>query len=339
MRSTIIILAYNHESFVRAALRSAAEQTRPADEIIIVDDASSDQTAAVIEEFVRGNPKLPARLLRNQSNLGVSASLMRAVAEARSDFLFLLAGDDISSPDRIEVCTNYLGKHPGAFALITNAEIIDEASQAVGLLDNCNGHTESVSLSHRDLCAGEHFLRGRSSCGATAAYRSAVFHKFSPMRSGLYAEDDPAAFRAMLLGSCDFLPISLVRWRRHGNNLSRGGGASRGPKMASHFRKCEAMVDQMLSDAAEWSSGYPEMTGPGLNNAVTNLRYQKAKWELWAVAHESGIQASRLMSAATKLFAASPSMVLFMQESWRPTCRMFMPFAFQRFMANLRSRP
>ena len=338
MKTTIITLAYNHERYIRESLTSVLVQSRPADEIIVIDDASPDGTATAIEGFIREHPEGPIRFVRNERNLGLTGSFAKAVAMASGDILIMMAGDDVSAPDRVKRSLAYFTDHPSAMALIANADIIDDDSRTYGVLDNCAGIAESAALSLEGLPAWAYFLRGRSSCGAASAYRAEVFRAFSPLRVGLYAEDDPAAFRAMLLGTCDFLPETLVRWRRHANNLSHGTGSRRGPEMAVHFRKCEAMVNQMLADAGEWVIRSPGGTTPGFEHAVTSLRFHKAKWALWAVAHEKGVRLSAFFSAAKDMAGCHPLPSVFLKEAWRPACRMIMPFPLQRVMAKLRSR-
>ena len=82
MKISVIITAYNHERFIQAALNSALTQSRPADEIIVIDDASTDRTAAVIATTLQGYPKEPVSFLRNEINLGVTGSVAKAVAAA-----------------------------------------------------------------------------------------------------------------------------------------------------------------------------------------------------------------------------------------------------------------
>ncbi|MEI7651997.1 MAG: glycosyltransferase [Verrucomicrobiota bacterium] len=337
MKTTIITLAYNHERYIHESLVSVLVQTRPADEIIVIDDASPDGTATAIEGFIREHPEGPIRFIRNERNLGLTGSFAKAVAMASGDILIMMAGDDVSAPDRVERSLAYFADHPSAMALIANADIIDDDSRTYGVLDNCAGIAESAALSLEGLPAWAYFLRGRSSCGATAAYRAEVFRAFSPLRVGLYAEDDPAAFRAMLLGTCDFLPEPLVRWRRHANNLSYAGGSKRGPEMAVHFRKCEAMVDQMIADADEWKARHRDRPGAGFDHAVTTFRFHKAKWALWAAAHERGLSLLAFFLAARNMAECRPTLYAFLKETWRPACRMFMPFSLQRLLANLSS--
>ena len=336
MKTTIIILAYNHERYIRESLASALVQSRAADEIIVIDDSSPDGTADVIEKFIGEHPGSAIRFVRNERNLGVTGSFTKAISMASGDILISMAGDDISAPNRAERCVAHLIAHPCAMAVITNAYIIDDDSRHCGVLDNCAGMAESVALGLEDLPAGAYFLRGRSSCGAAATYRAEVFRSFSPLRAGLYAEDDPAAFRAMLLGACDFLPEPLVYWRRHANNLSHGTGSRRGPEMAIHFRRCEAMVDQMLADAAEWKSRHAGRLGPGFDRAASSLRFHKAKWALWAAAHEKGLSFSAFFSAAKNMAKYRPAFYEFMKEALRPAFRMFMPFPLQRLTAKYR---
>jgi glycosyltransferase involved in cell wall biosynthesis len=335
MKTTVIILAYKHERYIRESLASAFAQSRAADEIIVIDDASPDGTAAVIEESISAYPEGMVCFIRNERNLGLTASFAKAVAKASGDILVMMAGDDVSAPDRVERCTAYFAGNPSAMALVANADIIDEDSRACRILDNCAGLAEPAALDLAGLTPGAYFLRGRSSCGAAAAYRTEVFRAFSPLRSGLFAEDEPAAFRAMLLGTCDFLPERLVSWRRHANNLSYAGGSSRGPEMAVHFRKCEAMVDQMLADADEWRVRHNRTPKPGLEQALSVLRFHKAKWALWAAAHEKGLSFTAMFSAAKDMVEHRPAFLEFLKEAWRPTVRMFMPFSFQRLMVKL----
>jgi len=336
MKTTIITLTYNHEGYVREALASALAQSRPADEIIVIDDASTDRTADVIEQFLRDVPSVGVRFVRNERNLGVAGSLAKAAAIAQGDIIFLMAGDDASTPGRIERCLAHFTEHPTAMAVITNASVIDGESRPVGVLDNCAGSKDVQALDLKGLTPGGHFLRGRSSCGAAAAYRADVFRLFAPLGAGLYAEDDPLAFRAMLLGTCDFIPEQLVRWRRHDRNLSHGSRNPRGPEMAVHFRKCEAMIDQMLADAEKWASGRPGHPESVLELAMPGLRFQKAKWRLWAAAHENGIRIGAFLSALFAMAEHRPWSVC-LREACRPAFGMFLPFPLQRLLAGWRN--
>ena len=87
MKTTVITLAYNHERFIRESLGSVLEQTWPADEIIVIDDSSSDGTVSEIEKFLSEHPGAPVRFVRNERNLGVSGCFAKAIAMAGGDII------------------------------------------------------------------------------------------------------------------------------------------------------------------------------------------------------------------------------------------------------------
>ena len=119
MKTSIITLVYNHEAYVKEALVSALAQSRRADEIIVIDDASTDASASVIAEFIRENPGAGIKFVRNERNLGVSGSFAKALAMAQGEALFMMAGDDVSMPARLERSVAYLEAHPEAMSAPT----------------------------------------------------------------------------------------------------------------------------------------------------------------------------------------------------------------------------
>jgi succinoglycan biosynthesis protein ExoO len=95
---SVIIPAYNTEQYIRQAIYSALEQTETQIEVIVVDDASTDRTAMVVE----GIPDNRVRLLKNQRNLGPSGSRNRAIEAARGEWIAVLDSDDWYAPRRLE---------------------------------------------------------------------------------------------------------------------------------------------------------------------------------------------------------------------------------------------
>jgi glycosyltransferase involved in cell wall biosynthesis len=90
----VVIPAYNGAQFIEKAIRSVLEQTRPPDEIIVVDDGSSDGTPDVVRRY-------PVMLI-TQARSGVSAARNRAIAEAKSDWIAFLDQDDWYHPQKLE---------------------------------------------------------------------------------------------------------------------------------------------------------------------------------------------------------------------------------------------
>jgi glycosyltransferase involved in cell wall biosynthesis len=93
---SVVIPTYNYERFIGDAIRSVLEQTYPPSEIIVVDDGSTDETAAVVGAF--GDE---VRYIR-QNNAGVSAARNRGVAESTSELISFLDSDDTWEPTNLE---------------------------------------------------------------------------------------------------------------------------------------------------------------------------------------------------------------------------------------------
>src|SRR5262245_31118099 len=90
---SVVLPNYNHARFLPRSLTCLLRQTRPADEVIVIDDGSTDDSLAVIGEFARREPRV--RVLRNEKNSGVVATLNRGLAEARGELVFLASSDDL----------------------------------------------------------------------------------------------------------------------------------------------------------------------------------------------------------------------------------------------------
>jgi len=94
---SVVIPAYNRAHLIGQTLDSLLRQTVPADEIVVVDDGSSDDTAKVAASF-RG----PVRVVR-QENLGPAAARNRGFAESKGEFLHFFDSDDLALPNKHEV--------------------------------------------------------------------------------------------------------------------------------------------------------------------------------------------------------------------------------------------
>jgi teichuronic acid biosynthesis glycosyltransferase TuaG len=106
MRISVIIPTYNHGQYIRKALESVIHQTHPADEIIVVDDASKDQSIEVIGDFHQ------VKLITNQSNYGPSYCRNKAVLASSGDMISFLDADDTWPINKLEWQYKYLQDHP-----------------------------------------------------------------------------------------------------------------------------------------------------------------------------------------------------------------------------------
>lgn len=98
---SVIIPLYNTEDYIAEALRSVVSQTLRELEIIVVDDGSTDRSAAVVESFAADDPRI--RLIR-QANAGQAAARNAALALAAGRFVYFMDSDDWIEPDTLALC-------------------------------------------------------------------------------------------------------------------------------------------------------------------------------------------------------------------------------------------
>ena len=102
--ATILLIAFNQQATVGAAIEAALAQTYTPLEVVISDDASSDNTwAEIVSAAGRYNGPNRIVLNRNPINLGIGAHLSHLVGLSHGEMLFIAAGDDVSLPDRKSV--------------------------------------------------------------------------------------------------------------------------------------------------------------------------------------------------------------------------------------------
>jgi glycosyltransferase involved in cell wall biosynthesis len=118
---SVVIPIYNVEKYIGACLESMIAQTYPNLELWVVDDASTDNTMKEVAQFQDSR----IRILRNKTNLGLAASVNRAILQAEGKYIARMDGDDISMPTRIEKQVQFLEHHP-------DVSIVGTAMQSFG---------------------------------------------------------------------------------------------------------------------------------------------------------------------------------------------------------------
>ncbi|WP_024275776.1 glycosyltransferase family 2 protein [Hyphomicrobium sp. 802] len=125
---SVIIPLYNHARYIGEALQSVLGQTSPVDEIIVLDDGSKDNSAAVAEAALRGQAN--ARVIR-QTNRGAHNTINRLVEDSRGDYLAILNSDDAFVPTKIERCRSLLSRTPQIELIAGKVQLMDDESRPV----------------------------------------------------------------------------------------------------------------------------------------------------------------------------------------------------------------
>jgi len=108
MRISCVIVSYNNGELLEEAVMSVVRQTRPVEEIIVADDASTDGSHQLIEALSHSHPNI--KPVFREENLGVSANRDLAMRDARGNFVTWLDGDDYFLPAKIEAEASAVGE-------------------------------------------------------------------------------------------------------------------------------------------------------------------------------------------------------------------------------------
>lgn len=121
---TVICTCYNHEKYVYKSLQSVVNQTYKNIQLIVVDNASTDNSVKEIHSFLTKHPD--TRFIHNNENLGLNKSFNAAVKHAKGKYLIDLAADDELYPDRVSLQVSKFEELEPKFGLIySNVEEID----------------------------------------------------------------------------------------------------------------------------------------------------------------------------------------------------------------------
>jgi glycosyltransferase involved in cell wall biosynthesis len=122
---SVVCLCYNQERFVEAAIQSVLNQSYPNVQLIIVDDASTDNSVNVIKSVMGDNSTI--QFLALTENLGNCKAFNQGLALTKGSFIIDLAGDDVLLPNRIEKGVQLLREKGEGYGVhFSDAEIIDE---------------------------------------------------------------------------------------------------------------------------------------------------------------------------------------------------------------------
>lgn len=224
MKTTCLINNFNYKDYVCEAINSALGQTHPFDEIIVVDDASTDGSDLILQEQYRQNPHV--KIIIHPHNQGQLAAVTTGFLESTGGIIFFLDADDFYHPQYLEIALKIYQSHPvcgflycqmGTFSNSHNNYQSPIQSQLEQYKDYIQDHGYSVILTLEELrfvgspssgnSIRREYLKEILPCNCIGDYR-------------LWA-DNCVVFGSSILGARKFfLNLPLIGYRRHENNDS-----------------------------------------------------------------------------------------------------------------------
>ena len=154
MLITAIIPTYNRVAHLERAIVSVVAQTQPCNELIVVDDGSTDGTVAIVEQLA-ASANIPIRLLR-QENRGAAAARNSGIRMAKGRLLAFLDSDDWWLPHKLALQTAAMRAHPRSNGMGKRDNIV---RRQVAKLDSRLPESVAATTARNNQCHGR-----RSDC-------------------------------------------------------------------------------------------------------------------------------------------------------------------------------
>lgn len=259
---SVLVPCYNAEPFIARTLGSLRSQTLDDWECIVVDDGSTDGSAAIVRSYVADDARIT--LLR-QPNGGVSRARNAAYAASsnQSTYLLFLDSDDCLEPNMLEVLVGYLDEHPHvalaycAFACIGEADELIQAQDprlppflptrlmpaGLGIMALPPEVAETPFTALFSAWAGllpSNSLLRRSVYTCTPGWDESF---------GQPAEDTDVFLHMALRGTVHYVPRILLRYRRHAaqSTANRSGILAQDRKLFQKWSRIEGLTSPQLA--------------------------------------------------------------------------------------------
>lgn len=254
MKFSVVIPLYNKASYVAKAIGSVLSQTFTDYELVIVDDGSKDNSAAIAEKAIAEKPN--CKLIR-QENAGVSVARNNGVTASHGDYLCFLDADDWWEPTFLEEMSKLIEEFSKAGIYGTNYTIVNETKKKTRVAPiGVNAGFEKGYINYCQVYAK--ILAMPLWTGAVCVPRT-VFNEFGGFPKGIkLGEDFLLWIRIALKYKVAFLNKPLSFYNQDVNAVSRGVGRLHKPQ------------EHML-----WNLGFlknEEKTNPDYKQLVDNLR-------------------------------------------------------------------
>ena len=220
MRVSVAFIVYNGGHYLRAQLDSILAQTQPVDEIIVFDDASSDETKEILEQYKNEHTDL-FFIYYNKVNIGATKNIEKAIQACTGDIILLSDQDDYWETNKVATLVKWFEQNPTMNGVFTNGTLMN----AIGVLDNKYSLWDTMSFPYKTIKSKielnnslKLYINKVENCvtGATLAIRNNLefLKQPFPIIKNL-VHDRWLAINLAEDNSLGFLDEKLIRYRIH----------------------------------------------------------------------------------------------------------------------------
>lgn len=211
----VLVTVYNGEPYIAQTLDSVIEQTFTDWRLIVVDDLSTDRTAAIVSEYAKRDPRI---MLVKGEHKGIAAAANIGLAYVTAPLVARLDGDDIALPERLQVQFDYLQQHPDVLAVGSDVMLVDEHNKPLRRRKAPTGWENIREILKTRNCM----------CHPSATIRTEALRRIGGYRDKFRNSlDYDLWLRISEIGKIENISQDLLLYRRHASQVSASGNAHR----------------------------------------------------------------------------------------------------------------
>lgn len=247
---SVVLCTYNGEKYLPFQLDSIFRQTIPAEEIIIVDDCSSDNTLQIVKDYADRYGKI--KYFVNEHNLGYVQNFSKAISLASRDYVALADQDDIWTDDHLEKLLNSIG---GKAVCVGDSVMIDATGKETGkrfseIKHNFHIPEGDVSKAYRIVYNYNPYQ------GAAMLIDRKWVESFLPIPANADYQDTYLAGCASLTKGLSVIPDVINRYRMHEDQVTKLWEVTLWDELRRKYHHIcfpnkKVMVDSVVKNAAE----------------------------------------------------------------------------------------
>lgn len=201
---SIMLPVYNGTRYLKESIQSCLDQTYVHWELLIVDDASTDQTPTIIAEFTAKDSRV--RCIRHETNKRLPAALNTGFAHARGEYLTWTSDDNLYHPQALEEMVKVLASNSTVDFVYSDYDVISESGQLVQTI---------IAEPPIQLIQGHTGL-------ACFLYRRRIYEQIGGYSEDLFLAEDYDYWLRILVSGFHMSPLhkSLYQYRRHPHSLT-----------------------------------------------------------------------------------------------------------------------
>lgn len=221
---SVLIPLFNHQKYIIQCLESILKDSYANKEIILIDDASSDKSSIIVDDWIKiNNHKISVKFHKSPYNKGLCSTLNDLIDMSSGQYLVMLASDDYLLKDGIQKRLNFLKANSDKCAVIGDCIVVDEQGKTIyssGLFDLRKANYKNY---FHDYGLKKEILHNFAIPGPVLMVKKMFFEEIGKYDEHLLCEDWQFYVKTIALNKLGFIDfkVSAYRWDNNNSCLNR----------------------------------------------------------------------------------------------------------------------